>query len=146
MTRSRLLPDNFTLTLIGVVLLASFLPASGQVAIGFGWLTNIAIGLLFFLHGAKLSREAIIAGAGHWRLHLLVFSLTFILFPVLGLALKPLLSPLVGRLVDRKGPALLIKTGLLLFVLSALLQAGFDGQTSLPYLCLLYTSPSPRDS
>ena len=97
MTRSRLLPDNFTLTLIGVVLLASFLPASGQVAIGFGWLTNIAIGLLFFLHGAKLSREAIIAGAGHWRLHLLVFSLTFILFPVLGLALKPLLSPLVGN-------------------------------------------------
>ena len=80
-----------------MVLLASFLPASGQVAIGFGWLTNIAIGLLFFLHGAKLSREAIIAGAGHWRLHLLVFSLTFILFPVLGLALKPLLSPLVGN-------------------------------------------------
>jgi len=97
MTRSRLLPDNFTLTLIGVVLLASFLPASGQVAVGFGWLTNLAIGLLFFLHGAKLSREAIIAGAGHWRLHLLVFSLTFILFPVLGLALKPLLSQLVGN-------------------------------------------------
>ncbi|MGP6428467.1 bile acid:sodium symporter family protein [Pseudomonas paraglycinae] len=96
MTRPRFLPDNFTLTLIGVVLLASFLPASGQVATGFGWLTNIAIALLFFLHGAKLSRESIIAGAGHWRLHLLVFGLTFVLFPLLGLALKPLLSPLIG--------------------------------------------------
>ncbi len=97
MSRSRLLPDNFTLTLIGVVLLASFLPASGQVALGFGWLTSAAIALLFFLHGAKLSREAIIAGAGHWRLHLLIFSLTFVLFPILGLALKPLLSPLIGN-------------------------------------------------
>ena len=97
MTRPRLLPDNFTLTLIGVVTLASLLPASGQVALGFGWLTNIAIALLFFLHGAKLSRESIIAGAGHWRLHLLVFSLTFVLFPLLGLALKPLLSPLIGN-------------------------------------------------
>lgn len=97
MTRPRLLPDNFTLTLIGVVTLASLLPASGQVAVGFGWLTNIAIALLFFLHGAKLSRESIIAGAGHWRLHVLVFSLTFVMFPLLGLALKPLLSPLIGN-------------------------------------------------
>ena len=96
MTRPRFLPDNFTLTLVGVVLLASLLPASGQVAVGFGWLTNSAIALLFFLHGAKLSRESIIAGAGHWRLHLLVFGLTFVLFPLLGLALKPLLSPMIG--------------------------------------------------
>lgn len=50
-----------------------------------------------FLHGAKLSREAIIAGAGHWRLHLLVFSCTFLLFPLLGLAFKPLFVPLVGN-------------------------------------------------
>ncbi len=97
MARSRLLPDNFTLTLIAVVATASLLPCSGQAAVAFGWITNIAIALLFFLHGAKLSREAIIAGAGHWRLHLLVFSCTFILFPLLGLALKPLLSPVVGK-------------------------------------------------
>jgi sodium/bile acid cotransporter 7 len=83
--------------LITVVIIASFLPATGQVAVGFGWLTNIAIALLFFLHGAKLSRESIIAGAGHWRLHLLVFGLTFVLFPLLGLALKPVLSPLIGK-------------------------------------------------
>lgn len=92
----RLLPDNFTLTLLAVVLAATLLPASGQVATAFEWITNLAIALLFFMHGAKLSRQAIVAGAGHWRLHLLVFSCTFILFPLLGLALRPALEPLLG--------------------------------------------------
>lgn len=36
------------------------------------------------MHGAKLSREAIIAGGSHWRLHLWVMCSTFVLFPVLG--------------------------------------------------------------
>ncbi len=36
------------------------------------------------MHGAKLSREAIIAGGGHWRLHLWVMRSTFVLFPILG--------------------------------------------------------------
>ncbi|WP_419793599.1 bile acid:sodium symporter [Pseudomonas palleroniana] len=97
MTRPRFLPDNFTLTLVATVIIASLLPATGPIAVAFGWVTNLAIALLFFLHGAKLSRQAIVAGAGHWRLHLLVFSLTFVLFPLLGLALKPLLSPLIGK-------------------------------------------------
>jgi hypothetical protein len=77
------------------VILASLLPVHGQAATAFNWLTNLAVGLLFFLHGAKLSREAIVAGATHWRLHLVVLTSTFILFPLLGLALKPVLSPLV---------------------------------------------------
>jgi sodium/bile acid cotransporter 7 len=95
MPRPKFLPDNFTLALVATVALASLLPASGAVAHGFETLTTVAIGLLFFLHGAKLSREAVIAGATHWRLHLLVLAATFVLFPLLGLALKPLLSPLV---------------------------------------------------
>jgi len=95
MARPKLLPDNFTLCLVGTVTLASLLPVHGQASVAFNWLTNIAVGLLFFLHGAKLSREAIVAGATHWRLHLVVMLSTFALFPLLGLALKPLLSPLV---------------------------------------------------
>lgn len=93
MARSRFLPDNFTLTLLGTVLLATLLPCSGEVAVAFGWVTNLAIALLFFLHGAKLSRQAIVAGASHWRLHLLILSVTFIFFPLLGLLLRPLLAP-----------------------------------------------------
>lgn len=88
-------PDNFTLALICVVTLASALPVSGVTAHLFEILTTVAIGLLFFLHGAKLPREAILGGITHWRLHLLVFASTFILFPVLGWALRPVLLPLV---------------------------------------------------
>lgn len=95
MARPRLLPDNFTLALIATVTVASLLPCEGTAAVIFGWVTNLGIALLFFLHGAKLSRQAIVAGATHWRLHLLVFACTFILFPILGMALKPVLSPLV---------------------------------------------------
>ena len=95
MARSRFLPDNFTLALMATVALATLLPAEGGVARFFDGLTTVAIGLLFFLHGAKLPREAIMAGVTHWRLHLLVFCCTFVLFPFLGWALKPLLAPLV---------------------------------------------------
>src|SRR5690606_18634457 len=97
MARHRFLPVNFTLCLVAAMATASVLPVQGQTAVVFGWITNLAIGLLFFMHGAKLSREAIWAGATHWRLHLLVFSCTFILFPVLGLLLKPILAPLMGH-------------------------------------------------
>ncbi|MEX0526355.1 bile acid:sodium symporter family protein [Raoultella terrigena] len=76
--------DPFTLTLVTVVLLASFFPARGEFVPFFEHLTTAAIALLFFMHGAKLSREAIISGGGHWRLHLWVMCSTFIVFPVLG--------------------------------------------------------------
>src|SRR5690606_1244829 len=96
MTRPRLLPDNFTLSLIGTVILASLLPVRDQAAEAVGWITSVAIGLLFFLHGAKLSSAAIISGMTHSRRRLVVFICTFIMFPLRGLALKPILSPLGG--------------------------------------------------
>ena len=96
MQRLRLLLDNFTLMLVAVVITASVLPAHGLGATFFSGLTTFAITLLFFMHGAKLSREAIVAGATHWRLHLLVFTFTFILFPILGWALRPVLQPVLG--------------------------------------------------
>ncbi len=81
MQRPRFLPDDFTLVLIGVVTLASLFPAQGAVAQAFEWITTAAIALLFFMHGAKLSRANVVAGLSHWRLHLLVLGFTFGLFP-----------------------------------------------------------------
>jgi solute carrier family 10 (sodium/bile acid cotransporter), member 7 len=91
----RFLPDRFTCALLCTVLLASVLPCRGATAHVFGVLTDAAIALLFFLHGAKLSRDAVLAGLTNWRLHLTVLASTFALFPLLGFLLKPLLSPLV---------------------------------------------------
>lgn len=88
--------DRFTLMLVGLVALATVLPVHGQGAVLFKHFTTAAIALLFFLHGAKLSRKAIIAGATHWRLHIMIFIWTFAIFPLLGWALGPLLRPLLG--------------------------------------------------
>jgi sodium/bile acid cotransporter 7 len=91
----RLSLDAYTMLIMVMVLLASYAPASGAVAIGFGHVTTLAIALLFFLHGAKLSREAVVSGLTHWRLHLLVLASTFVMFPLLGLALKPVAMALL---------------------------------------------------
>jgi sodium/bile acid cotransporter 7 len=96
MSRLRLLFDHFTIALIAVVIGASLLPVHGKGIPIFDWITTLAIAVLFFMHGAKLSRAAIVAGATHWRLHLLVFGCTFIMFPVMGWLLQPVLAPLLG--------------------------------------------------
>lgn len=88
----RFLPDTFTLLLVGAVLLASLLPISGEPAEWFGIATNIAIALLFFLHGARLSTDTVVAGFLHWRLQLFILVTTFAIFPLLGLGLG-LFSP-----------------------------------------------------
>jgi len=95
MSRPKFVPDNFMLALIGTLVLASLLPCRGAAAATVENLTTVAIALLFFLHGAKLSPQAVIAAASHWRLHALVLLVTFVLFPLFGLAFKPLLLPLV---------------------------------------------------
>ena len=89
-------PDNFTLMLVTVVLLASFVPATGDVASVLEKVTTGAVALLFFLHGAKLSRKAVLDGIMHWRLHLFIVCSTFVMFPLLGWLLKPVLAPLVS--------------------------------------------------
>lgn len=83
-------PDPYIVAILLMVVLASLLPVSGQAAVWFGWLTKAAIALLFFLHGARLPREQVVAGLIHWRLHLTVLASTFVLFPLLGLGLVQL--------------------------------------------------------
>jgi sodium/bile acid cotransporter 7 len=84
--------DKYLLLIVGMVVLASVVPARGQAAPIFDGATKVAIGLVFFLHGARLSREAVIGGLTHWRLHLVVLVSTYLLFPLLCLGLAALPS------------------------------------------------------
>src|ERR1700756_4527691 len=81
----RLRIDGYILAILTAVIVASVLPVRGQVSMGLGWITKVVIAVLFFLHGARLSRNAVIAGLAHWRLHLTVLAATFALFPLLGI-------------------------------------------------------------
>ena len=91
--------DPFLTFLIGAVILATLLPARGEVAEALGVATGFAIAALFFLHGARLSRQAVMAGIGHWRLHLAVLGSTFVLFPILGLLTRAGAAPFVHEYI-----------------------------------------------
>lgn len=92
--------DPFLLMLLAVVGLASVLPARGEVAAMASHLSDAAIAALFFLHGAKLSRQAIVAGMRAWPVHIAVILATFVMFPLLGIGAKALadlwLNPAIG--------------------------------------------------
>ncbi|MGW7055862.1 bile acid:sodium symporter family protein [Streptomyces sp. NPDC054887] len=82
--------DPYLLLLIGTVVLATLLPASGAAAEAVGGVSTGAVALLFFLYGARLSTREAVDGLRHWRLHLTVLACTFALFPLLGLAARGL--------------------------------------------------------
>lgn len=91
----RLIPDQFTTFLTIVVIIASILPAKGQGEVVVDWSSKLAIALLFFLHGARLSRRAIFQGIMHWKIHIVIFGITFVFFPLMGILLRPVLEPLM---------------------------------------------------
>jgi len=88
--------DSYILALLVTVALASALPARGPTATACGELTTVAVGFLFFLYGARLSFAEAIDGLRQWRLHTLVLASTFALFPVLGLAARPLVPTVLS--------------------------------------------------
>jgi sodium/bile acid cotransporter 7 len=85
---SLLRPDGFTLALVATAIAATLLPATGLASPVLKAVIAGSIALLFFLQGTRLSRNAIIQGAVQWRLHLVAFAATFLLFPILGLLTK----------------------------------------------------------
>jgi len=112
---SRLPIDPYIAAIVGMVCLASVLPVHDTGAVIAGRATNLAIGTLFFLHGARLAPKAALEGARNWRLHVVVLASTFLVFPMLVLGARALVPALLT------GP---LWTGLMLLsVLPSTVQA-----------------------
>lgn len=82
--------DPLIVLIISAVLVTIVLPARGEFAAHFSLATKLAIALLFFLYGARLSPQEALAGLKHWRLHLTILAFTYAVFPLIGVALRPL--------------------------------------------------------
>ena len=80
--------DGFVAAMLGAVVLGLLFPAFGAKGgiLHLDVVTAIGIAIVFFLHGANLSPEAVRAGAANWKLHIFVHTATFVLFPAIGFA------------------------------------------------------------
>jgi sodium/bile acid cotransporter 7 len=97
--------DLYVLAIFAAVGVAAILPVHGSAVAPFSLFTKLTIAALFFLYGARLAREAVIAGLLHWRLHLFVLLVTFAVFPLIGLG--------IGRLFEGVFASGLMLTGVL---------------------------------
>jgi sodium/bile acid cotransporter 7 len=84
--------DRFVLAIIVIIIIAYFFPEWGNEnsKIPLDRISSIGISLIFFFYGLKLSGSKIKDGLKNWKLHLLVQASTFILFPLIIIACKPL--------------------------------------------------------
>jgi solute carrier family 10 (sodium/bile acid cotransporter), member 7 len=78
--------NGFIIALLCAVGLAFLFPSAGAKG---GWLhpdlvNNIGVALILFVQGLAMAVERMKAGAGNWRLHLIVQGFTFLVFPVVG--------------------------------------------------------------
>ena len=83
--------DKFVLALLAVVLVAWLFPqpAGGKSGIILGYVSTAGISLIFFFYGLRLSAGKIKAGLSNWKLHIVVQLSTFLLFPLVVLAVYP---------------------------------------------------------
>ncbi|MCH7411939.1 bile acid:sodium symporter [Belliella sp. R4-6] len=81
--------NTFFFLLIGVIFLAKAFPEWGTDAspIPLDMITGIGITLIFFFYGVKLNPKKLIAELSNWKLHLVVQSTTFLIFPLVILIL-----------------------------------------------------------
>jgi len=91
---TKYLPDRFILGIILMIVLAWIIPGIGGENSSFHLkeIIQYGVALLFFFYGLRLSPEKLVNDLKNWRLHVLIQSITFILFPFLVLLFRPFLK------------------------------------------------------
>ena len=145
--------DPLLLGIIAATIIAFIVPARGTFADVFGVATKLAIALLFFLYGARLSTQEALKGLTNWRLHATILAFTFLVYPLIGVALRPttafistemyqgiLFMTLVPSTVQSSVALTGIARGNVPGAVVAASMSSLSGVLLTPLLCLLYTS------
>lgn len=87
--------NGFFFSLIGMVVLAWLFPFYGtsESPLHLSEITHYGVSVIFFFYGLRLSPGKLRAGLRNWKLHVVIQSTTFILFPVLILLLFLIIQP-----------------------------------------------------
>ena len=86
--------DSFVIAIVISIVIAYLLPQMGasDSPVPMNMISSLGISFIFFFYGLNLSTAAIKNGLKNWRLHIVVQSSTFILFPILILPFFPLMK------------------------------------------------------
>ncbi len=99
--RPRKRPDWFLIGIFLAAVIGLLLPARGVGVPIVDWAARIMIAGLFFVHGVRLKPAETIAGLKHWKLHSVTLSFTYLVFPLVGLGLRPLVGTVLTEDVYR---------------------------------------------
>lgn len=77
----------------------AYLFPKGSAILHLNEVTDVGIGLIFFFYGLKLSMGTFRSGVRNYKLHLLIHLSTFVLFPLLVLPFKSLLTGETAQLL-----------------------------------------------
>jgi sodium/bile acid cotransporter 7 len=93
--------DGFIVMLIAMIVLARLWPQVGakDSALRLSDIANVGVSLIFFFYGLRLSPKKLLEGISNWRLHLVVHSTTFLLFPMIVLAMRLLFGSSINETI-----------------------------------------------
>lgn len=85
--------DWFILALGAIIAFASIFPEIGvsEYPVNLSKIAGYGVSVIFFFYGVKTSPEKFKHGIANWKMHVVIQLSTFVLFPVLLIALRPLL-------------------------------------------------------